>query len=61
MEQGNAGNRKMVRDLGFCVCSNAVLNRAFNSRLVFFQSSFKGTEAVAEILSAAEGAACFTH
>lgn len=51
----------MVRDCGFCVYSNAVLNQAFNSRLVFFQSSFKGTEAVAEILSAAEGAACFTH
>lgn len=54
----------MVKDCGFCVYSKAFLNQAFNSRLVFFQSPFEGTEgteAVAEILNAAEGAACFTH
>lgn len=54
----------MVKDCEFCVCSKAFLNQAFNSRLVFFQGSLEGTEgteSVAEILNAAEGAACFTH
>lgn len=54
----------MVRDCGFCVYSKAFSNQGFNSRLVFFPSPFEGTEgteAVAEILNAAEGAACFTH
>lgn len=64
VEHGNARSRKMVGDCGFCVYSKAFFNQAFNSRLVFFRSSFEGTEgteAVAEILNAAEGAACFTH
>lgn len=46
--------------MAFVFIQRLFLKQAFNSRLVFFQSSFEGmkaTEAVAEILNAAEGAA----